>query len=73
MEGGGVIGSGALMMKMENMKHPRNIESYGSFGQVMGGLVYRIQRNILIALGHQETWIPQGVILYHIHKCSNEK
>ena len=46
MEGGGVIGSGALIRKMVNLKLLRKVESDRYLGQMMGCLVGRLQKDI---------------------------
>ena len=55
-----------------SMKFPKKVELDRYFGQIMEGLVGRPQRYILVVLGHQDTLITWGVILYHIHQFNNE-
>ena len=56
-----------------SMKFPKKVELDRYFGQIMEGLVGRPQRDILVVLGHQDTLITWGVILYHIHQFKNEE
>ena len=71
MEGGAVLGSGDMTRQKKSLKCPRKVELEGYLGQMMEGLVGRIQREILVAQGTPETWIPRGIILYHIHQFIN--
>ena len=47
MERGAVIGSGALLRKMENLKFTKTVESDGYLSQVIDHLIGRPQRDIL--------------------------
>ena len=62
MEGGEALGSGSLTRKRVNIQCPMNVEADGSLGQVMECLVVRPKRDIIVAQGHQETWIIWGLI-----------
>ena len=53
MEGGGVIVSGYLIRKMVNIQFTRKVESDRYLGQVMECLFGILQRDIIVALGHQ--------------------
>ena len=56
-----LLDNGALTKQMVNLKCSRKVKSDGCLGQVIECLVGRLQRDILGALGHQETWIPWDV------------
>ena len=63
----------SLMRQMFSLKCPRKVESEVYLGHIFEGMVGRLQRNNLGALGQQKTCILWGIILYHIHQCRNEK